>query len=201
MAVGDVFPPRNLPPEAVPWARAVEEAIEQRENEGQSQKERSNGQNRSTAATLSDLAEKYVQLQALYRAIPKPYVSNVMTTGFGLTSGWVTVATMTVPVPSGATAVSITSQGSGEFVATGLGDYLIYSRISIQGDEGPQFIPASSAAGVARSVVAPIHGRSFTVSPGGSILVEFQVFAVDYTLYPANAENFASIVTDAVFTG
>lgn len=116
----DVFPPRNLPPEAEEWGREVETRIYLAENSSLSSGQSISGLNRNTSTTLQDLASQVQELevqvgrvQSLYDALPIAYQRTSTFTGFGLaSSSWNDIGSITfVPPSSGVFVVSTTASG------------------------------------------------------------------------------------------
>lgn len=206
----DVFPRRNLPGDAEEWGRSVEDRIRNVEFSTLGQKQGLSGANRTSASTLQEIARQLVQLRGfyddladLYDAIPKVgQVSNTVT-GFGLGSGWNTVATATLTVPPGSNSASLLGSASGQLVSTTTSSVITtLSRLVIQGTEGPQTPNAwYPGSGDFRSIMVPSWSRTVSVAPGDTLTVELQAYADDYTAYGYNAYSYAVISLIATFTG
>lgn len=107
----DVFPRRNLNPEAEEWGREVQRRIVRLENDTATESQSVQGLNRSSAATLDDLANQLKRLdeqvqavQDLYDQLPKAQQSTGYNSNFSLSPGWNSVV-----------AVSFTAPGPGLF--------------------------------------------------------------------------------------
>lgn len=102
--MSDIFPRRNLPPEAEEWGRTVEDVHLDHETRLAVIEARGKATNRSSAATSTDLARQLQSLSqaiddiaAAQRSIPKPYSDSTAPSNFGLSPGWVTVASLGMP--------------------------------------------------------------------------------------------------------
>jgi hypothetical protein len=200
MNPGDVFPRRNLPGAAEEWGRTVEERIRDAEREGLRAMGSSRGLNRTTASTLQDLASQVLELDALYRSIPKPAQATGQATGFGLSGGWNTVLTTSIPVPTGVSRVDLLAVGSGQLVsgATSGSQY----RLEFVGvGTSPAAPGAWHAEGTYRTVMAPSYSWQTDVTPGTNLSVRFQVQPNETAPYSPNANSYAVLSLLATFTG
>lgn len=97
--MSDIFPRRNLPQEAEEWGRTVEDVYLDHETRLDVIEARNKSTNRTSAATAGDLARQLQALQDAYDALPRPFSGSTTPTGFGLSSGWNTIASVSVPPP------------------------------------------------------------------------------------------------------
>ena len=114
----DVFPRRNLPPEAEEWGRTVEDRVYQAENRSATSDQSLSGLNRSSAATLENLAEQINRVEALYRAIPKATQQTKVETNFAVpgTGTWNTIASVSFTYPEPGT-LSLSAIASGQLIS------------------------------------------------------------------------------------
>lgn len=198
----DVFPRRDLPGAADDWGRKVEDRTIGNE-QGLSQLQKSvQAQNRNTASSLSVLSNQINNLQLVVNALPFQTTSNSRATGFGITGSYATYASDTITVPDGKTQVSVLCIGSGAVLDTvTAGLTTSYSRIVIAGSAGGE-TPAAKDAGATfvNNVLNASHARSFSVTPGSTFAVAFQMYGLNGSAFPAQPANFAQIATIATFT-
>lgn len=69
MAVDDTFPPRNLPDGAVEWGRTMEDEVRSAQKDLLALSQYTSGQNRSTAASLSDIARQLTAISEQQSAL------------------------------------------------------------------------------------------------------------------------------------
>src|SRR5690606_38996864 len=111
---------RNLPDPAEDWGRVVEKRIRGVEFAAMTTKQSTSGLNRTTAASLEELARQLHSLQEVYRITPKPAQAVTRATNFGLTaSSWNTVVTTSVRAPIDATHVNLLAVGSAHLFSVG----------------------------------------------------------------------------------
>lgn len=206
----DVFPRRNLPGDSEEWGRNVEDRIRSVEYATLGQKQGLSGVNRTSASTSQELSRQIVQLRGLYenldalfRAIPKVRQASNSVSGFGMSPGWVNLITSTITVPEGSAQAVLQVNASGLLVSTTTTSLITsYSRVVIDGSasaEGPN--PWYPGNGDFRSIMVPSGARTFNVTPGQSITVQFQALADDSTSYGYNSSSYAVLSTIATFTG
>ena len=218
MRTDDVMPARNLPGEAVPWGREVENRIRGIEiNQAMTEERLKNG-NRTTAAVTSELARQLNtlegflddlegflgDLEGLYQAIPKTYQSSSRTEGFASSEEWVSVNSVTVDYPEGSDHVEVSAFGSGALAydSSNSGAVFLQGRILIRGASGPYvtadtFYTASGWMGI----LTPQHTRSLDREGADSFNVMFQVRAEDAASFTADPANYANLTILASFTG
>lgn len=117
--MADVFPLRNLPTDAEPWGRTVEDRIYQAENALSGSKQSLSGLNRATGSTLENLAYQIQQVQSLAESIPVPQQRSANFTGFGVTgtNGWNPIGSLTFN-PTFPGRFSFTVIASGQLVSS-----------------------------------------------------------------------------------
>ena len=193
----DVFPRRNLPGEAEQWGRAHDERVIALERENVTLRQSLNALNRSTAATLSNLARQL-------NAMPIVWVGAFSQTGFGLnTVGWHTVAEVKVTVPPGretASVVAVAGGAAADLTSGGL--TTAEARIIIAGSiVSPRFSAAKdSGASVVNNVISASYGvgdMSTALVP--EFTVQFQMTGLNPSAFPPAAENYASLTVTATF--
>lgn len=149
----DVFPRRNLNPEAEPWGREVETRIYSLENQGQTGNQAVSGLNRSSAATLSNLAQQLNDLEEqiervdnLYKSIPKTAQATAVAQNFGVSSaGWNTIAFVTFPPVGEGTAV-ISAQAHGQLISSSSSTLMgAQIRLVLNGSDGSTAMPGLPA--------------------------------------------------------
>ena len=193
----DVFPRRNLPGEAEQWGRAHDERVIALERENVTLRQSLNALNRSTAATLSNLARQL-------NAMPIVWVGASSQTGFGLnTVGWHTVAEVKVTVPPGketASVVAVAGGAAADLTTGGL--TTAEARIIIASSiVSPRFSAAKdSGASVVNNVISASYGvgnLSTVLVP--EFTVQFQMTGLNPAAFPPAAENYASLTVTATF--
>ena len=193
----DVFPRRNLPGEAEQWGRAHDERVIALERENVTLRQSLNALNRSTAATLSNLARQL-------NAMPIVWVGASSQTWFGLnTVGWHTVAEVKVTVPPGketASVVAVAGGAAADLTSGGL--TTAEARIIIAtGITSPRFSAAKdSGASVVNNVISASYGvgdLNLTLVP--EFTVQFQMTGLNPAAFPPTAENYASLTVTATF--
>lgn len=208
MNPNDVFPPRNLPGPAVPWAREMESRVVGLEKGALASGQDLNNSNRTTAAVTSELArqlnrlEDFLEdLEELYRSIPKTYQTTNRTTGFASSETWVTVNTIPISFPDGSNHVEISAFGAGGMEYAGNNaSATLQGRMVIRNGSGP-YVTADelySASGWT-AILTPQNTRS--LDGEDDFNVEFQVRAENSSAYPADSRNYANLTVIATFTG
>ena len=195
----DVFPARNLSPEAEPWGRTIEERIVEIEGGLTRLGGTAHGTNRNIASSTETLAEQIQELERLYKAIPKPAAASVVRSGFALSPGWTTVASVTIPNP-GATQAEITAVASGQFNTTTAGlvqiqGRLLYNDVASPPLEGYWMNNSGTWVNVASPSFSWVDG-----TPGESLTIHFQVNPAA-NIWPAGTGSVATLAASAMFTG
>jgi len=204
MNPNDVFPRRNLPDLAEPWGREVEKRIRGVENAAVTTKQSAAGLNRTTAASLEDLARQLRRLQEVYDAIPKPAQSTNTATNFGLGAGWNTVVTASLLVPEGARRVNLMALGSAHLLTQtspgSPGD--VNHRLSFAGVGTSPTLTGAWFLGFDRyeASISPKYTWSATVIPEETISVSLQVDPVSDGIWPSGTGSYAVLALFATFT-
>jgi uncharacterized coiled-coil protein SlyX len=198
----DVFPRRNLPGEAEEWGREVEDRVRRVEYALAGQQQGLSSANRTSASSLQELSRQLQQLQTLFDSIPKVVQSSQTATGFGLGSGWNTIVSTSITVPSGVTTGTISANGSALLVSPSTSTVVTSrSRLVVagtaQGEIPNAWYPGS---GDFRSIAVPSAARSFSVTPGSTITVSFQANPDDPASYPSNPSSYAVLSLIGTFT-
>lgn len=204
MNPNDVFPRRNLPGAAEEWGRTVEDRIRDVENAAITNKQSTSGLNRTTASNLEELSRQLDDLQTFYNLIPKPAQASNEASGFGLSSGWNTVVQTTIPVPAGATTANLIVVGSGHLVSTTTTTTVASSsRLVLSGIGVSPTLPGAWFTGFGdyRSLLTPTYSWTCPVTPGGDVIVGFQILPSNSSAYGPNADSYAVLSVMATFTG
>src|SRR5690606_29397805 len=208
MNPNDVFPPRNLPAPAVPWAREMESRVISLEVGALASGQDLNNSNRTTATVTNELArqlyllEDFLEdLEELYRSIPKTYQTTNRTAGFASSETWVTVNTIPISFPDGSNHVEISAFGAGAMKYADNGTLAtLEGRMVIRNGSGPYvYADEFYVAGGWMSILIPQNTRS--LDGEDDFNVEFQVRAADSSAYPADSRNYANLTVIATFTG
>lgn len=107
----DVFPRRDLG-QSDYWGRIVEHRVSQVEKTLGYSGGSLSGLKRSSDAMMGDLARQLDRLETTIDLIPDSAVNSSSTSGFALSTGWNTVLSLTLPVASGKSALSVFAEGS-----------------------------------------------------------------------------------------
>lgn len=191
----DVFPPANLSALSTPWAREHDKRVSQAERSLKVLRQEVSGQNRNTASSLASLGETILSLQATIASMPITQSQGARQTGFGLTSSWTDIVSVTMPFAPGKNTVSIFCVANGGALDTVSGGLTTsYGRIVIQGQTvGPAF-PASKDAGVSQvlNVISASHSET-TGKWADTITATFQMYGLNGSAFPATPGNFAQL--------
>lgn len=212
MNPNDVFPRRNLPgDDAEEWGRVVEDRIRALQYGTISQDQRISGENRASASSLQELsrqvqrlADQRDQLEAAIRALPRTLQVTTYAAGFGLGGGWNIPLTASLTVPAGMARAKILVVGSGQAVSTTtVGSVESGYRLALSGignspsSPGPWF-PGN---GDFRTIMSPSYSWDIAVTPGSTLIAEFQILPFDASSYPPNSDTYAVLNMLATFTG
>ena len=150
----DVFPRRNLSPDAEEWGREVENRIYQVENRTAGADQTLLGLSRSSSATLDNLALQIAQVEQLYNSLPVSVQRSASISDFAVPNGgaWNTLATITL-MPQSTGTYLITTVSSGQLRAGGT---------STLATADYRFITGSGA-------VSPVATGLWADPPGGSV--------------------------------
>lgn len=145
-------------------------------------------------ATGSQMNQSVSKIAATIAAMPVGAAGSASRTGFSLTAGWVTYATVSVPVPAGKTKATVMALGSGTALdATSGGVTSIEGRVVISGGSGVA-VPSTKDAGASfvNNVVTAMHTREISGATG-SITAQLQMNPLNPAAFPASAQNVAQI--------
>lgn len=203
----DVFPKSNLPPEAVPWGRELENRVKILEVDNEAARQELKNGNRTTAAVTADLARQLNTLQefledleGLFRAIPKTFTLTNRETNFASSENWITVSSITVPMDLESNHVEVSAFATGGMRYDGTGLATLQGRITIAGASGPYvYADEFYTAGGMLAVTSPQHTRSLDRS--SSFVVNYQIRAEDSSSFQADPDNYASLTVIASLTG
>lgn len=95
--VDEVFPRRNLPGRAEEWGRTVERRIEVADRAWLGSGQSTDGTQRASTAGLEQLAGQIERLSAAYSQLPAVSSASASASGFALSPGWTTVASVSLP--------------------------------------------------------------------------------------------------------
>lgn len=206
MNPNDVFPLRNLPnSEAEEWGRVVEKRIRNVEYAAQTTRQSASGLNRTTAASLQDLARQIEQLQALYAATPRPAQSTNLATNFGLSSGWNAVVSASIPVPLNVTNANLLAVASAHTITQtsppSPGD--MSHRLTLSGVGSSPTMASAWFLGNDRyeADMSPSFTWNLTVTPGGILTVNLELDPISDGIWPSGTGSYAAIALLATFTG
>lgn len=206
MANTDIFPPFNLPNEAIPWGRVVQRRVVEGEiSEGQLAQKVDNGlratsgQLTSLSRQVNSLAEVIQTLSGVIASLPISLTESSRTSGGGLSGSWATVASTEIAYPEGKTQASVTAIGNAAYLDTlSSGATSSYLRIVINGGTSPEFA-ASKDAGATRvnNVLSGTHSRN--LSGGSSVTVSLQAYGLNGSAFPPSPSNYANLTTLITF--
>lgn len=197
----DVFPRRNLPPEAEEWGRDVERRTIAQESALLGMGSHISGQNRTSASTLESLALQIVELQNLYKAIPKPRQGTNTTSGFGLAAGWNTIASVSIANP-GASQIDIMAAATGQLVSTTTsGNIELQSRLLLNGTTASPVMPGYwyNTSGDWISLAMPSY--SWALNSTSGVTVAFQVNPAAAGSWATGTGSQAALSVYATFSG
>jgi hypothetical protein len=122
--------------------------------------------------------------------------------GIGLSSGWVTYATVVLPVPEGRTRAQVLAIGTSAVLDQTSGGLTSSSgRILLQGVASREFPAAKDAgASVVNNVITATTGGSLDVTGSPSVTVALQLMPLNPAAFPPHAQNFAQLAVIGSFT-
>lgn len=191
------FPRSRAPREQAEWIRDVENRIIALETGGARNSQDNLNANKSQNSTMERQGRTIREM---------PYVATSFdsTTGFGLGSGWNTVASLSVTVPESKTLLDIVAIGGAAAVdMTSNGLTICQARIVIAGAASPTFSPAKDSGVTAvNNILTPNFGReALAVTPGASIAVTLQLSPLNPSAFPSSPGNYATLTAIAAFSG
>jgi hypothetical protein len=191
------MPPINLDDHATPWAKAMQQRMDDVELAASRSTNEGGNANSTQAATLNSIAKQIA-------ALPVPTGWFQQRNGFGLGAQY--FVDQTIPIPAGKTKVVLTAIGNvaaldmtsggiavaqANIQASGLGFVWSTPNVTASKDAG---------ASVVNNVITPAVGFQQTgLTPGGNILVSMALTASNPSAFPANASNFATLTVSAIF--
>ena len=200
----DVFPLRNLPPEAEEWGRTVEDRIIQAENRNATAGQSLSGLNRSSSSTLDNLAFQVSEVNRLYRSLPIGVQVTSSNTNFAVpasTPAWNTIAVTTLSPPAPGT-YQITSVASGQLRSGGASTLATadYRLITNSGQSSPVVAGLwASPTGVFVNNFLVNWGWTLPATEGTPITIYLQSSPGDGAMWPAGTGSYAVITTYGTF--
>lgn len=207
--MSDVFPRRNLNPEAEEWGREVERRIQQAENKETGSAQSISGLNRASASGFQALAEQLQLLDQqvdrvndLYGALPKADQQTTVASNFGLGSGWNNVAAVTFyPPMEGYMNVSVTAHGQLRSPSTTaiMGAHI---RLVCAGETSPAMpgLPASPFGQWINNLMFGYGWRNVPVNPNTPVTIRAQVIPDDASAWPSGNDSMMALTAFATFT-
>ena len=205
----DIFPRRNLNPEAEEWGRFVEGKIYDLENRDAAGGQSLDGLNRNTAASLADLSgqvqEVAAQVQAvedLYNALPIAYQQTTAPSNFGLSSGWNTIASVTFTPPRNGT-LSLSATASGQLSsAVSSGNAQVNYRLVRASSASPSVAGWYGApSGNWVSNFSAAWSWNASAGPNNEVTIELQANPTAASTWGSGSGSYAVLSVFAVFNG
>lgn len=199
----DIFPPRNLPPESDPWGREIQERVRNLEYNAMGISDEVDGQNRSNAATLSDVARQVVTLgetvervDELFRALPITRQASNSAQGFGLSgSQYNTLLSVSIESPFTGTVV-VQATATGQQVSGGVSNPELQVQLVCQGEYSPIML---SVPGASTATYTAGYGWTQDVTQGQNVQVSLRVYAP--ATWPSRPLSYAALTALMTFTG
>lgn len=122
--------------------------------------------------------------------------------GIGLSAGWGTYASVTLPVPTGKQRLQVLAIGTAALLdQTSGGVTTSYGRIVISGTASRDF-PAAKDAGatVVNNVITATSAAEVDVTSLSSVTVAFQLQPLNPAAFPPHVQNFAQLAVIGSFT-
>lgn len=197
--MSDVFPRRNLPPEAEEWGREVEERYFQIENLISGLGQSFAGLDRSSTSIQDNLGLQIRQVMNLYNALPVTRQGRASVSGFGVPTGWNTVASTTIPFVEAGT-FSLAATASGQLARSDSGLQTCSFRLQLSSGQTSPEVPGafafSGGAGVNNFLVN--YGWTVPVSAGTNLTVSLQ--ANPSEAWPGGTTSYAVLTAFGTFT-
>lgn len=193
----DVFPRRNLPPDAENWGREFERRTVDTEKEVKSLDQSLQGLNRSTASSLQTLARQIKQ-------IPITDVAGIRRDGFAVGSSFATLTSLDIESKPNRTASIFFTAEAGAEAVTGVSVTDLFMRVVVNGQARPDvYMPfagfGGSTGGGNRS--AGVTSESIQAREDQNITIQLQMRSSDPSLTPTRASNYATIYAMVVYSG
>lgn len=190
------FPRSGLNREQAAWQRAVEDSIKKLWVDSERNGQSGDNANSSQNSTMSRLA-------STVRALPVVSVGQDTQTGFNLTAGgWLTRATVVIPVPDGKTLANVVAIGGAAAVdLTSGGVTVCQARILLPSLVSPFFQAAKDAgASAVNNILTANYGAEIAVTPGSTLTANLQLNPLNASAFGTSAGNYATLTVIAVFT-
>ncbi|WP_187977159.1 hypothetical protein [Mycetocola sp. JXN-3] len=154
------------------------------------------------AASGTQSAQSVRNLRETIAALPIAAAETGSATGFGLSGGWVTYATVSIPFPPGKTKATVMALGTlaaADLTSGGLA--VLEGRVVIAGSSG-RSVPAAKDAGasVVNNIVTAAHARTIT-GGSGALTAQIQGNPSNPAAFPVMAGNLAQITIQVTFSG
>lgn len=202
MSLFDTFPPRNLAPESSEWGREVETRILDLATGNNTGSQSVTALNRTTAASLEDIAgqvrrldEQIQRIDDAYAALPTPVqtLANPVNFGVSVSGSWNTIATATLTAPkAGRLRVSVIGTGMLRSPSTSTNMELT-ARVSLDTLNSPT-VPGNfeSPDGMWRnSFYVPWGWDVGPISAGQVVTFRIEVNPVDASSWPSGWGSYA----------
>lgn len=193
-------PKSSLPPEAQPWARTVGRELDIAERAVEQNDLRTKNTMKSVNATIKQLSRQIETMQDIIDNMPYHVTTGTSATNFAATgSGWITVATVTVPTPTGYQTGEFTVQANlGVLDASTAGLTSCLGRIVIGGSTSPSFFPAKDHGASSVLNVLTMNWHLSRDAVGNSTTITVQVDPLNDAAFPANASNYAVVTVNGI---
>lgn len=196
--MSDVIPPFRFASDEVPWARwAQNRIVELGRRAGLSAQEGYN-QGSTQAGTIRALSQQIVTLQETVDQLPITRPLGETRVNFGLSAGWQTVLSLTIPSIPGKDSVSIHVTGQGAVLdKTSGGLTTSECRIVVDSVTSPV---TSAAKDAGASMVLNILNNTFVtqIATNSEIPVSFQMRPLNPAAFTIDAGNQATLSVFAV---
>lgn len=152
---------------------------------------------------LDDLESPSGTQRALaVRRLPFQDVQIGQTSGFGLSAGWATYATVNLAVPEDRTRLQVVAIGTAAVLDQTSGGLTSSSgRILINGVASREFPAAKDAgASMVNNVITATSGGAVDVTGMATVPVLFQLSPLNAAAFPPHAQNFAQLAVIGSFT-
>lgn len=190
------WPSSGFPRPSHEWRRKVEALIQDHETFIDRQKGEGQNLGKSQSSTMKRLA-------STIKAQPFTVVGHDSETGFGLSSGWNAVASVTISHPFGWGLLSLTAVGAAAAVDTTSGGLTICeARIVIGSSVSPSFAPAKDAGvSAVNNILTPNFGvRDVSATATDKTVCTLELRPLNPSAFPSMPGNYASLTINAVFT-
>lgn len=190
------FTRNNLNREQAPWAREVQERIQELEVAEQRRADAEGNLNKTQNSSMNRLAETV-------QVLPIPAMASSVANGFSLTAGGTQEkANTTLVVPEGKNFVSAMIVGSAAAVDLTTGGLTnCYMSLAIDATISTEFSSAKDAgASAVNNIMTGSLGATKAVTPGSTIVFRLYLRPLNAAAFSANAGNYASLSVLALFT-